>query len=70
MQTHKVMVYKNDEWRQVGAVELDDTGRSILVLTEVAKGRLLLHPITQVQAVPTQHKYDDPPIDFDDDIPF
>lgn len=70
MQTHKVMKYKSGSWSQVGVVEVDTTGRSLLVLSEPASGRLLLHPLTPVQEVCTPHKYNQPPLDFDDDIPF
>lgn len=70
MQTHKVMKYKSGDWRQVGVVELDDKGRSILNLSEVATGRLLLHPVTPVQEVHKRAVYNEPPMDFDDDIPF
>lgn len=70
MQTHKVMKYKAGNWSQVGVVEVDATGRSLLVLSEPASGRLLLHPLTQVKEVPKPTHYNEPPFDFDDDIPF
>lgn len=70
MQTHKVMKYFGGTWKQVGVVEIDAQGRSNLVLSEPATGRLLLHPITQVRAVAAPHQYNEPGMEFDDDIPF
>lgn len=49
MLTHKVMKWRNNTWEQVGAVELDGKGRSILVLTGSVTGRLLLHPLPPAQ---------------------
>lgn len=70
MQTHKVMKYMLGDWRQVGVVELDDKGRSILNLSEVATGRLLLHPLTQIKEVVKPTAYTEPPWDPDNPFPF
>lgn len=70
MQTHKVMKYKSGDWRQVGVVEVDATGRSLLVLSESVSGRLLLHPLTQIKEVVKPAAYTEPTWDPDNPFPF
>jgi hypothetical protein len=70
MQTHKVMQHAAGKWVQVGAVEVDATGRSLLVLTTQVVGKLLLHPVTPVEELNKPTAYTDPPWDPDNPFPF
>lgn len=64
------MRYMEGVWSQVGIVETDDTGRSLLRLSESVSGKLLLHPITQVKEVAKPTAYTEPPWDPDNPFPF